>query len=121
MVLIVKLIGIAILVLGVVYLLSPNVMKQCIGFWAKGKRVQMGGGLSLLFGVILLVAASRCAVTWVVATFGVLGLIKGVALFVLGSEKVIAWINWWRERPDPILRLIGVIALTVGALLIYSA
>lgn len=116
----VKLIGIVVLVGGVVYLLKPDAIKQYIAFWTKGKRISIGAGLSLLFGIILLRAASECVVSWVVTTFGVLAIIKGLVLFVLGPEKAVSKLKWWRERPDSTLRLIGIIALAIGALLIYS-
>jgi len=121
MVILVKLLGIIIAVFGVIYLLNPNMMKPYVAFWKKGKRLYMGAALSLLIGIILLLAASQCAVSWFVAAFGILGFIKGIVLFVLRQEKMISMINWWAERPVAFLRVHALIALVVGALLIYSA
>lgn len=84
MVILVRLLGILVAGFGVIYLLNPNIIKPYMAFWIVGKRLYMGAILSLLIGIILLLAASQCAVTWFVALFGILGIIKGVVLFVLG-------------------------------------
>ena len=81
----------------------------------------MGGALSLLIGIILLLAAPQCRISWFVALFGILGLIKGIALLVIKPEKAISMINWWVERPVGFLRVHALFAFVVGALLIYCA
>ncbi|MBL7081134.1 MAG: hypothetical protein ISS44_01000 [Candidatus Omnitrophica bacterium] len=121
MVILVKLLGIIIVVFGVIYLLKPSIMKSYISFWKRGKRLYIGGILSLLIGVILLLAASQCRMSWFVAAFGILGLSKGIVLLVLREEKMRTMINWWAERPIAFLRVHALFALVVGALLIYSA
>ncbi len=121
MVILVKLFGIVIVVFGVYYMLNPNMMKPYVAFWKKGKRLYMGGALSLLIGIIFLLAASQCKVGWFVTLLGIMGLIKGIALFVLRQEKAIAMINWWAERPVAFLRTHALVAIIFGALLIYSA
>lgn len=121
MVILVKFLGIFIVVFGVVYLLNPNIIKPYIAFWKRGKRLYMGGALSLLIGIILLLAAPQCRISWFVALFGILALIKGIALLVIKQEKAVAMINWWAERPVGFLRAHALFALLVGALLIYCA
>ena len=81
----------------------------------------MGGILSLLFGIIFLLAASQCRLVWVIIVFGIWGIIKGVLLLVLGLNRLNAYLNWWLEKPPSIMRLLGLIALAFGVLLIYSA
>lgn len=121
MVMLVKFLGTIIVVFGVVYLLNPNIIKPYIAFWKRGKRLYMGGALSLLIGIILLLAAPQCRINWFIAAFGILALIKGVALLVIKQEKAVSMINWWAERPVGFLRGHALFALAVGALLIYCA
>lgn len=121
MVILVKLFGIVIVVFGVIYLLNPNIMKQYVAFWKQAKRIFIGAVLSLLIGIIFLLAAPQCRLPWFVAAFGILGLIKGIVLFAIGQEKAIAMINWWAGRSVTFLRIHALIALALGALLIYSA
>ena len=121
MVILVKLLGIVLVVFGVVYLLNPNIMKQYIAFWKKGKRLYAGAAASLLIGIILLLAASQCAVSWFVTAFGILALIKGIVLFVLKPEKVMPMMEWWLQKPVAFLRGHAIIAIVIGVLLIYAA
>ena len=121
MILLIKLLGIAILVLGVTYLLSPDTMKQYAAFWTRGKRMHTGAALSTLIGIILLLAASQCAVSWIIALFGIMSIIKGIVLFVLGPEKAKARLTRWAEKPIAVLRMFAVLAIIIGALLIYAA
>ena len=122
MVILVRLLGIFVVIFGVIYLSNPNnIIKPYMAFWLVGKRLYMGAVLSFLIGIILLLAASQCAVTWFVALFGILGIIKGIVLFVLGQEKAKSWVNWWTERPITFLRLHALIAIIIGTLLICSA
>ena len=121
MAILVKLLGIVIMAFGVIYLISPDVTKKYMTFWTKGKRIYAGGSLSFLIGIILLLAASQCRVAWYVALIGIVSLIKGIALVALGPEKCSAKIDWWTAKPPAVLRLLGLFALALGALLIYSS
>ena len=121
MVMLVKLLGVFIIVFGLTYLYNPNIMKNYIEFWKAKKRIYIGAVLSLLISVILLLAASRCRVSWFIILFGLLGLIKGVVLFAVKQEKVASWLEWWTGRPVIFLRLHAVIAVIMGILLLYSA
>jgi len=121
MLIFVRLLGIVVVVLGVIFLISPDAIKKYMDFWAKGKRIYPGGVLTFLIAIILLLAASEARLTWFVALLGILSLIKGILLFVLGPAKIILMINWWRTRSPLFLRLYALFALALGVLLIYSA
>lgn len=121
MVILVKLFGLIIVVLGVIFMIRPDAMKKYIAFWVKGKRLYAGGILSILIGIIALLAASQCKLVWFVVLIGILALIKGVLLFALGPEKWISKLNWWTTRSPAFLRLYSLMPITIGILLIYSA
>ena len=120
MLILAKLIGIIIAVLGIVYLVSPKIMKQVIGYFDQDKKIYVGGVVRLLFAIILLLAASQCRLTGIVVVLGILFLVGGVLVFSLGMDKEKAALNWLKERPDMILRLFALIPVAVGVLLIYS-
>jgi uncharacterized protein YjeT (DUF2065 family) len=121
MILLIKLLGIVILVLGVIYLINPDTMKQYAAFWTKGKRMYSGAALSTLIGIMLLLAATQCAVSWVIALFGIITIVKGIVLFVLGPEKAKTRLNRLVEKPVAVLRVFAILAIVIGALLIYAA
>lgn len=121
MVTLVRLFGIVIVVLGMVFLLNPKAMKEYISFWTKGKRIYGGGILSLLVSIIFLLAASQCRLAWFVVMLGILALIKGVVLLGLGPERLRFRFTWWQERSDIFLRLYSLLPIIIGILLIYSA
>jgi hypothetical protein len=121
MVIFVKLFGILMAALGVIFLISPGVVKSYIAFWPKGKRIYFGAALSLLIGIIFLLAASQCRWSLFVIIIGIWALIKGLLLFILGQKRIVSWLNWWTARPMIVLRIYALIALVLGALLIYSA
>ncbi|MFC1666295.1 hypothetical protein ACFL0P_00295 [Candidatus Omnitrophota bacterium] len=118
---VVKFIGIFMTSMGIVYALSPETTKRFIAFWKQGKRLYIGAILNILFGVIFLLAASRCRVVGVVLTMGVLSLAKGVVILMFGLEKMKTRLNWWDKRSSLVLRLVGLLTITIGTLLIYSA
>ncbi len=120
MIILVKLISVIILVEGIVFLLSPKAMKKWVNFWAKEKRLYIGAALALLFGIIFLSIASQCKLPMVLTIMGVMSLIKGIVIFALGPEKMKARLDWWSARPAGTARIIGIIAIAIGALLLYS-
>jgi uncharacterized protein YjeT (DUF2065 family) len=121
MILLIKLLGIVILVLGVIYLIYPDTMKQYAAFWTKGKRIYSGAALSTLIGIIMLLNATQCAVSWIIALFGIISIVKGIVLFVLGPEKAKTRLNRLVEKPVATLRALAVLVMIVGILLIYAA
>ena len=121
MLVVVRLLGIFITVFAIVYLLNPNIIKPYMAFWKSRKRLYMGGALSLLIGIIFLLAASQCRWRGFIVAFGILALVKGIWLFVISPEKVMSFMNWWIKRPITFLRGHALLALAIGVLLIYCA
>lgn len=120
MLILAKLIGIYIIIMGIILLVSPKTIKRFVAFFGQGKRIYLAGILRLAFGVILLLAASRCRLVGIVVTLGILTIIGGILVFVLGIERVRALLKWWDKRSPQVIRLFGLVVIAVGALLIYS-
>jgi hypothetical protein len=70
---------------------------------------------------MLILAAPECKLAWVVFTLGILSLLGSLLIVILGKDRVRARIIWWAERPALVMRILGLVALAIGALLIYSA
>ena len=113
--------GIVIVLVGVVYLLRPDVMKWLMEFFKQGKRIYLAGLIRLALAVIFLLGARECKHFWVILAFGILFLIGGVLIFILGPEKIRRILDWYQKQSALLLRVIAVIALAIGAVIIYSA
>lgn len=121
MLILVRIIGIIIAVMGIIFLLNPKKMKQVISFWGQGKRFYTAGVLRVVFGIIFLLSASQSRVVGIIITLGILFLIGGITIFAMGLDRVKSVLSWWDKRPLIVLRLGALIALAVGALVLYSA
>ncbi|MFC1624530.1 hypothetical protein ACFL28_04385 [Candidatus Omnitrophota bacterium] len=120
MLLLVKLLGIVIVVMGVIFLLSPKMLKRYISFWKQGKRLRIGGIINILFAIVFLRVASQCRLRGVITTLGIWSLIKGLALSTRGLEKAKSMLLWWDKRPPLAIRLIALLCIGIGALILYS-
>ena len=118
---IIKIVGIIIVLIGVLFLLYPGVMKKIMGFMKKGKRIYLAGLLRFTLSVIFLLGAGECYQKWIIAAFGILFLISGLLIFALGPEKIRQMLDWYENQPTPIFRVIAGIVLACGAVIVYSA
>ncbi len=121
MLIFVKLFGVVIVVMGIIFLINPNALKQYISFWKQKKRLQIGGVAAIIFGIIFLIAASQCRLAWLITVLGIWSIIKGMLLLTLGQKKIYAYLDRWLEKPISVTRPLFLIVLVIGALVIYSA
>ncbi|MCK4463936.1 MAG: hypothetical protein KAU58_06460, partial [Candidatus Omnitrophica bacterium] len=116
-----RLFGIVILVMGTIFLVKKDALKQYLSYWKQEKRIRIGGIIAIPFGIIFLLAASQCRLTWLIAVLGIWSIIKGVLLLTLGQEKINTYLDWWLNRPTSRTRLLSLIAIAFGILIIYAA
>jgi uncharacterized protein YjeT (DUF2065 family) len=118
---IVKIVGIGIVLIGIVYLLKPGVLKRLMEFIKKGKRVYFAAVIRFILAIIFLLGAGECYQQWIIATFGILFLISGLLIIILGPERIRQIFEWYQNQPIVIFRVIAVIVLACGAVIVYSA
>jgi hypothetical protein len=118
---VVKIIGIAIVLLAFLSLLKPDIMKHILKFFQHGKRVYFAGLVRLILAVVFLLAASKCNITWVIIVFGILFLISALSIFMIGAEKLRPMLDWFQNKSALFLQVMAVIILALGAIIIYSA
>jgi uncharacterized protein YjeT (DUF2065 family) len=117
----VRLIGLIVAVAGVVFVVRIKTLKKLIAFWEEDKRIYVLAGIRILVGIILLLSASQCRITWIVFVIGILAIVNGVAIPVIGLKKSKEVIKAWQEKPDKTLRSISLIVVAIGLVLLYSA
>jgi len=118
---VIKIIGIIIVSIGIVFLVKPTIMKRIIEFFKKGNRVYVAGVVRFVLAVIFLLGARECGIPWVIALFGILFMLSGLLVFMLGPEKIRRMIDWYQKRSLLFSRVLAAIILAVGAIIIYSA
>jgi len=118
---VIKSLGMVFALVGIVYLLRPDVLKWLMEFFKKGKRIYFAGLLRFALAVVFLVGARECKYSWVILVFGILFLIGGLLIFLLGPEKVRRILDWYQGQSTLVFRVIALIVLAVGVVVIFSA
>jgi hypothetical protein len=113
-------IGILIVTIGTAIALNPMVFKLLLNFWKKGKNIYIAGIVRLVFGAFFLYIASRCRFPAAISILGALMILGGMLLFLIGPDRIKIIFSWWETRPPILMRLMGFIALSIGALIIFS-
>lgn len=117
----IKSIGILIALMGIVYLLRPDIIKKLMKFFKKGKRIYFSGVLRLALAVVFLVGAHECRYFKIIFASGIIFLVGGLLIFLLGPEKIRKILDWYQEQSILIFRVIAVIILVFGVIIILSA
>ena len=118
---VIKIIGIAIVVIGIAYLFRPDIMKRLMEFFKKDARIYIAGLLRFTLGIVFLLAARECDRSAIIGALGVLFLAGGVLIFILGSERMRRILEWWLTKPVWIMQILAVVTAAFGALIIYAA
>ena len=120
-VIIIKSLGMLFALMGIAYLLRPDIIKLLMGFFKKGKRIYFAGLLRFALAVVFLIAARECRYPWIIIASGLIFLTGGLLIFLLGPEKIRRILDWYEEQPALIFRVIAVVVLIFGAIIIFSA
>lgn len=120
-VIVIKSLGILFVLMGIAYLLRPDIIKKLMGFFKKGKRIYFAGLLRFALAVVFLVGARECRYFWIVFASGIIFLIGGLLIFMLGPEKIRRILDWYEQQPALIFRVIALVVLAFGAIIIFSA
>ena len=116
----VVILGVLAVVIGVAAAANPATFRRMLDLVRTRTGLYIVSLLRLVFGVLLILAAPQCRASGWVLAFGVLYLAGGVIGPLLGIERVAVWVDWWRRRPDSVIRVWSVAALGLGAFFIYA-
>ncbi len=116
----VKLTGVLLIVLGIMVFLKPDSLKQMLAFFIPGKRIYIASLMQFIFGVIFIAASSDCRNRAIILIFGILALVKCISGLMLGRKRISAFIKFWQQKPVSILRMLSLVYFIIGALIIYS-
>ncbi|MCX5678678.1 MAG: hypothetical protein NTY76_06180 [Candidatus Omnitrophica bacterium] len=120
MLILAKLIGTVIIVMGTAIAISEKVFIDMMNFWKKGNNIYAAGAIRLIFGALFISIAHACRFPKVISVLGILMIIGGVIIFIIGPKKISAIFEWFQKSPPIIMRLAGLLAIAIGALIVYS-
>ena len=120
-VIVIKSLGVLFTLMGIAYLLRPDIIKRLMGFFKKGKRIYFAGLIRFALAIVFFVAARECRYFWIIFASGIIFLAGGLLIFLLGPEKIRRILNWYQDQPALIFRIIALIVLAFGIIIILSA
>jgi len=120
-VIVIKSFGMLFILMGIAYLLRPDIVKKLMGFFKKGKRIYFAGLIRFALAVVFFVAARECRYFWIIFASGIIFLISGFLIFMLGPEKIRRILDWYQNQPIVIFRIIALVVLVFGVIIIFSA
>ena len=115
-----KLIGIIIIAMGTIITLNGKAFTAMLNFWKKGKNIYAAGIIRLAFGALFISIAHACRLPMVISVLGILMIMGGVLIFIIGPKRILAILERFQKMPPLMARLAGLVAIAVGALIVYS-
>jgi hypothetical protein len=113
--------GILIALEGVLLVLKPQVYTKVATFFAKGRLMYIAALLKVAFGVFLLISVTQCQNRLIMIILGLIAAGSGVTMLGMDKKKLKKMYEWWAVRPAIIIRLMGIFAMAIAALILYAA
>jgi hypothetical protein len=118
---VIRIIGIVVILMALLYMARPDALRRLLGFFRKGNRIYLQALVRFALAVLFFVSARECKNFWVIFIFGILFLISGILILLLGPRRFEPILLWWQAQSPWILRFLGVIMLAVGIIIVIFA
>ena len=118
---VIKVIGTVTVAMGLVYLVKPEFLRGIMRFFSEGRRMYFAALVRFALAVTFFMGARKCGITWVILLFGALFLLSGILIFLLGVERSRAIINWYRQQPKFVFRMLALVVLGAGLIIVYAS
>ncbi|MFH1360375.1 MAG: hypothetical protein ABIJ41_04980 [Candidatus Omnitrophota bacterium] len=119
MIVLVKLLGGLVIVVGLTIFASPAFTKKIFAFVQHGKNIYYAGVARCVLGIILFICASRSSVPLAAIALGLMFVMSGIVVFAADLRKLKALIASYSEMPALVIRLLGLMAASFG-MLVFS-
>ncbi len=117
----VKIVGVILICLGLLYLLKPGVGRALARFFAQGRRLYIGGVVRLALAVLFLLAATESRNREIIGVFGIVFLFRALIIFLAGPARLRPMLMWFLGRSLVWGRIVGGIVLILGGIIVYAA
>ena len=119
MLILAKLVGLLVAVLGLAIFALPQFLQKVFDFLKEGKRIYWAGVGRSLVGLILLIGAPQSVLPVATVSVGVMFLLSGIIVFACDLEKLKSFLTHYSELPVLVIRLLGLVTACFG-ILIFS-
>ena len=120
MTLLVALIGACFLLISLAMLVSPGRARRSVENMVTPRLIPVLSVVRIGLGIVLVLAAPATRLPVFVWAIGLLLILRGVALPILGFDRVKKLVDWWMEKPDRDFRMIALLGILLGALLVSA-
>jgi hypothetical protein len=114
------LVGLALGLAGIFGVVSPGRLARKILLWPARSRFITAVALRLVIGITFILAAPDTRFPTVILVLGIIALVAAFALLLVGPKRVTAMIEWWFRRPAGFTRGWSMLAVLLGAALVYA-
>ena len=118
---IIRFIGLIIVLIGIAHIAYPLIFKRIIEFIKQKNRIYYIASIRLVLGAVFLLGARGSRIPWVIVVFGILIILKGLAIFILGPAKIKSQCEVWQNKSNLVIRALALAALVLGVIIGYSA
>ena len=120
MAILVSLVGLALILVGIFGILTPQRLADTVRGWPVRGRFLTVVGVRLVIGITFILAAPATRFPTAILVLGVAAVVAAVALMLAGSKRVDALIQWWFRQSAGFTRGWCILAVLVGVALVYA-
>ena len=122
MLLAVTIVGLLIMAIGLFGLIAPGVlMRSMRRVWQRPSGLYVAVVFRLLLGVVLFLAAPESRFPITLKVLGAITVLAAVSVPLMGYARLTRFLRWFTELGPAVLRAWAVIALGLGAFLVYAS
>lgn len=118
---VVFLIGTVIVGIGAAILISPAQLRHTLHWFLERKNLYIVAAIRIIVGVLFILAAPETRLPLFIQVLGVLFVLAGVAILLLGTERIDRMAEWWLARRDNVLRMGALLAVALGGVIVWCA
>ena len=112
--------GVILIGIGLMILVWPQSARWSLENMITRRMMPLYSIVRIGFGIALVLAAPSTRLPGFVWTFGLLLIFSGVALPIVGFERIKTWSAWWLEKPGGAIRGWSLLVILLGALLLWA-
>jgi hypothetical protein len=114
------LIGALMICIGVIALVAPGSFLVGAEYSLTPKGLYIIAALRIVVGFVLLIAASTSRLPTTMRVFGVIAVVAGITTPLMGVDRARAIFTWSSTYGTGVIRIWGVIALLIGAVIAFA-